>query len=66
MRSAMELFAPVFDDERDAAAEAHAEDQRHRELDIIDALKECKAKGVSADAIRTLCFETGVRWNPKE
>lgn len=66
MRHALELFTPAFDEAAEDHAEAQAEEQRHRELDIIDALKECKAKGVSAEALRTLCFETGVRWNPKE
>ena len=62
MRHAMELFEPAFQDHE----EAHAETMRHRELDVIEALDECKAKGVSIEALRTLVYETGVRWTPKD
>lgn len=66
MRHAYELFKPVFDEERDSAMEAHAEDQRHREMNLEEALDECHAKGVSKESLQTLLFETGSRWTPKE
>ena len=58
-----------FDHERemnDPDWEQQAESQRHRELDLKEALDECKAKGVSKDALQTLVFETGARWTTEE
>lgn len=66
MRHAMELFQPAFDEERqdDGAQEQQWEAQRHRELDLKEALDECHAKGVSAGSMQTLLWETGARWMP--
>lgn len=64
---------PPFDDiasvicpEYEDHAEAQMETQRHRELNLKEALDECHAKGVSKDSMQTLLFETGARWKPKE
>lgn len=66
MRQAYELFENAINRARDESEEAHAEDQRHRERDIIDALNEAQAKGVSLFALKTLAFETGARGKPLE
>lgn len=50
----------------EAHAEQHAEANRWRELDLKEALEECKAKGISSEALRTLIFETGAYWPHKE
>lgn len=50
----------------DGQWEQAAEADRWRELDIIEALNECKTKGVSVDALQTLARETGARWKPEQ
>ena len=37
-----------------------------REKQLMDALDECQAKGISKDALLTLLFETGARWMPDD
>ena len=65
MRHAYEIFENAINHARNDAEEAHAEEMRHREADLMDALKECKSKGVSEYALKILVFETGARWKPQ-
>ena len=49
----------LMERENSAHFEQQAEAQRHRELDLKEALEECHAKGISTEAMQTLIFETG-------
>ena len=38
--------------------------QEEREAELFRALDECFERGVSRETLRTLVYETGVRWIP--
>ena len=40
-------------------------DQR-REMELEEAMEECFRKGVSPEHLKTLLYETGSRWTPKQ